>query len=200
MKRLFLIMVSVICFGLIECRAQWLVYDFQGDITAILNSLEQVAVSTDNLDAALENMDKNSKMLDMAVDNLNRLRTVKKQIKNGTKVIEILSLTIETGNLYAKLFKVLVDGHFSQLAQAKHLANLYSMFCKSTEYVLELEELVTDNLYELSDAERIRFINDLHSKTRRNYSNMSYYGRKIMEDDYYVNAIDNDMKILKNIF
>ena len=71
--------------------------------------------------------------------------------------------------MYTKLAKVLVDSNFSQLKKTKHLANLYSMFCKSTQYALELEDIITDNAFEMNDAERIRFNNELHSKVLRNH-------------------------------
>ena len=164
-----------------------------------MNSLEEVAVSTENLDAALSNLDRNSKMLDIAVDNIKKLRTVSRKVKHGAKAVEILAITVETGNLYTKLAKVLVDGNFSQLKKTKHLANLYSMFCKSTQYALELEDIITDNTFEMNDAERIRFINELHSKALRNHSNMSYYGRRLMEDDYYNNSLDSDLRIIRQI-
>ena len=73
------------------------------------------------------------------------------------------------------------------------------MFCKSTQYAIELEEMITDNTYEMTDAERLRFINELHNKVVRNHSNMSYYGKRLMEDDYYNNSLDNDIRILKQI-
>lgn len=183
----------------ISSSAQFIVHDIMGEITAIMNSLEEVAVSTDNLNATLDNVDRNSRMLDIAVDNIRKLRTVSKKVKHGAKVVEVLAITVETGNLYTKLAKVLVDGNFSQLKKAKHLANLYSMFCKSTQYAIELEEMITDNTYEMTDAERLRFINELHNKVVRNHSNMSYYGKRLMEDDYYNNSLDNDIRILKQI-
>lgn len=199
MKRITIIIISLLLICTQEASAQLVVHDILGEITAIMNSLEEVAVSTDNLDAALENVDRNSRMLDIAVDNIKKLRTVSKKVKHGAKAVEILAISIETGNLYTKLAKVLIDGNFSQLKRVKHLANLYSMFCKSTEYVVELEDMITDNTFEMTDADRIRFINELHHKVTRNHSNMSYYGKRLMEDSYYNNSLDNDLRILKQI-
>lgn len=199
MRKGILITLVLLLTSHISSSAQFIVHDIMGEITAIMNSLEEVAVSTDNLNATLDNVDRNSRMLDIAVDNIRKLRTVSKKVKHGAKVVEVLAITVETGNLYTKLAKVLVDGNFSQLKKAKHLANLYSMFCKSTQYAIELEEMITDNTYEMTDAERLRFINELHNKVIRNHSNMSYYGKRLMEDDYYNNSLDNDIRILKQI-
>ena len=199
MRKGILITLVLLLTSHISSSAQFIVHDIMGEITAIMNSLEEVAVSTDNLNATLDNVDRNSRMLDIAVDNIRKLRTVSKKVKHGAKVVEVLAITVETGNLYTKLAKVLVDGNFSQLKKAKHLANLYSMFCKSTQYAIELEEMITDNTYEMTDAERLRFINELHNKVVRNHSNMSYYGKRLMEDDYYNNSLDNDIRILKQI-
>jgi len=199
MRKCILITLVLLLTSHISSSAQFIVHDIMGEITAIMNSLEEVAVSTDNLNATLDNVDRNSRMLDIAVDNIRKLRTVSKKVKHGAKVVEVLAITVETGNLYTKLAKVLVDGNFSQLKKAKHLANLYSMFCKSTQYAIELEEMITDNTYEMTDAERLRFINELHNKVVRNHSNMSYYGKRLMEDDYYNNSLDNDIRILKQI-
>lgn len=199
MKKLIIIIVALVFISTKEASAQFIVHDVLGEITAIMNSLEEVAVSSENLDAALENVDRNSRMLDIAVDNIRKLRTVSRKVKHGAKAVEILAITIETGNLYTKLSKVLIDGNFSQLKRTKHLANLYSMLCKSTEYVVELEDMITDNTFEMTDADRIRFINELHYKATRNHSNMSYYGKRLMEDSYYNNSLDNDLRILKQI-
>lgn len=199
MRKGILITLVLLLTSHISSSAQFIVHDIMGEITAIMNSMEEVAVSTDNLNATLDNVDRNSRMLDIAVDNIRKLRTVSKKVKHGAKVVEVLAITVETGNLYTKLAKVLVDGNFSQLKKAKHLANLYSMFCKSTQYAIELEEMITDNTYEMTDAERLRFINELHNKVVRNHSNMSYYGKRLMEDDYYNNSLDNDIRILKQI-
>ena len=199
MRKCILITLVLLLTSHISSSAQFIVHDIMGEITAIMNSLEEVAVSTDNLNATLDNVDRNSRMLDIAVDNIRKLRSVSKKVKHGAKVVEVLAITVETGNLYTKLAKVLVDGNFSQLKKAKHLANLYSMFCKSTQYAIELEEMITDNTYEMTDAERLRFINELHNKVVRNHSNMSYYGKRLMEDDYYNNSLDNDIRILKQI-
>lgn len=199
MRKCILITLVLLLTSHISSSAQFIVHDIMGEITAIMNSLEEVAVSTDNLNATLDNVDRNSRMLDIAVDNIRKLRTVSKKVKHGAKVVEVLAITVETGNLYTKLAKVLVDGNFSQLKKAKHLANLYSMFCKSTQYAIELEEMITDDTYEMTDAERLRFINELHNKVVRNHSNMSYYGKRLMEDDYYNNSLDNDIRILKQI-
>lgn len=199
MKKYIFITLVLLLASCFNASAQFIVHDVLGEITAIMNSLEEVAVSTENLNAALDNVDRNTKMLDIAVENIRKLRTVSKKVKNGAKAVEILAITVETGNLYTKLAKVLVDGNFSQLKKAKHLSNLYSMFCKSTQYAIELEEMITDNTFEMSDAERLRFINELHYKAVRNHSNMSYYGKRLMEDDYYNNSLDNDIRILKQI-
>ena len=199
MKKYIFITLVLLLASSFNASAQFIVHDVLGEITAIMNSLEEVAVSTENLNAALDNVDRNTKMLDIAVENIRKLRTVSKKVKNGAKAVEILAITVETGNLYTKLAKVLVDGNFSQLKKAKHLSNLYSMFCKSTQYAIELEEMITDNTFEMSDAERLRFINELHYKVVRNHSNMSYYGKRLMEDDYYNNSLDNDIRILKQI-
>ena len=199
MKKYIFITLVLLLASSFNASAQFIVHDVLGEITAIMNSLEEVAVSTENLNAALDNVDRNTKMLDIAVENIRKLRTVSKKVKNGAKAVEILAITVETGNLYTKLAKVLVDGNFSQLKKAKHLSNLYSMFCKSTQYAIELEEMITENTFEMSDAERLRFINELHYKTVRNHSNMSYYGKRLMEDDYYNNSLDNDIRILKQI-
>lgn len=199
MKKYIFITLVLLLASSFNASAQFIVHDVLGEITAIMNSLEEVAVSTENLNAALDNVDRNTKMLDIAVENIRKLRTVSKKVKNGAKAVEILAITVETGNLYTKLAKVLVDGNFSQLKKAKHLSNLYSMFCKSTQYAIELEEMITDNTFEMSDAERLCFINELHYKAVRNHSNMSYYGKRLMEDDYYNNSLDNDIRILKQI-
>ena len=199
MRKTILLTLVLLWVGHTNASAQFIVHDILGEITAIMNSLEEVAVSTENLDAALGNLDRNSRMLDIAVDNIKKLRTVSRKVKHGAKAVEILAITVETGNLYTKLAKVLVDGNFSQLKKTKHLANLYSMFCKSTQYALELEDIITDNTFEMNDAERIRFINELHSKALRNHSNMSYYGRRLMEDDYYNNSLDSDLRIIRQI-
>lgn len=199
MRKGILITLMLLMVSHFSASAQFIVHDVMGEITAIMNSLEEVAVSTENLNTALDNLDLNSKMLEIAVENVEKLRTVSKKVKNGAKAVEILAITVETGNLYTKLAKVLVDGNFSQFKKAKHLANLYSMFCKSTQYALELEDMITDNTFEMSDAERLTFINELHSKTLRNHSNMSYYGKRLMDDDYYNNSLDNDLRLLKQI-
>lgn len=199
MRRLIIIILLLLHLSNHQAHAQLIVHDIMGEITSIINSLEEVAVSTHNLDAALENVDRNSKMLDIALDNIKKLRTVSKKVRHGAKAVEILAISIETGNLYTKLAKVLIDGNFSQLKKVKHMANLYSMFCKSTEYVVELEDLITDNTFEMNDAERIQFINELHHKASRNHSNMSYYGKRLMEDNYYNNSLDKDLKVLKQI-
>ncbi len=198
MKRVFIIICLNIFIGT-NAKAQWIVHDVMGEITAIANSLEEVGVSSENLAAALESVEKTSHMLDIAIENVNRMQQVKKKISNGTKVLEILSYSVMTGNEYTKLAKVLMESKFSNLKKTRHIANLYSLFCASTKYVIELEDLITDNVYEMNDAERLKFVNELHNKACRNYNNIRYYGRRLMDDLYYQNQLDNDLRLLNSV-
>ncbi|MBR4882738.1 MAG: hypothetical protein IKU18_02545, partial [Bacteroidales bacterium] len=118
MRKGILITLMLLMVSHFSASAQFIVHDVMGEITAIMNSLEEVAVSTENLNTALDNLDRNSKMLEIAVENVKKLRTVSKKVKNGAKAVEILAITVETGNLYTKLAKVLVDGNFSQFKKA----------------------------------------------------------------------------------
>ncbi|MBQ7772458.1 MAG: hypothetical protein IJ383_00075 [Bacteroidales bacterium] len=197
MKQTFIFLLLLLMS--LNAKAQWIVHDVMGEITAIANSLEEVGVSSENLAAALESVEKSSRMLDIAVENVNKLQQVKKKIRNGTKVVEILSYSVQSGNEYTKLAKVLIESKFSNIRKTRHLSALYSLFCTSTQYVVELEDLITDNVYEMSDADRLRFINELHEKSRRNYNNIRYYGRKLMDDIYYQNQLDNDLRLLNSV-
>lgn len=179
--------------------AQMLVHDLTNEITQLLTSADQVAVSSQNLEVALESIDKSSKMLDIAQKSVDKLRTVSKNIKLYSKVADILQYSVKTGNLYYKYSKFLIDGNFSEIAKPRHLANLYSLFTNSTEYVLEVNNLISDNLYEMSDAERITLINELHDKSSRNYSTMNVYVRRLLQDNYRKNAMDNDYNLLRQM-
>ena len=83
MKKYIFITLVLLLASSFNASAQFIVHDVLGEITAIMNSLEEVAVSTENLNAALDNVDRNTKMLDIAVENIRKLRTVSKKVKNG---------------------------------------------------------------------------------------------------------------------
>lgn len=179
--------------------AQMLVHDLTNEITQLLTSADQVAVSSQNLEVALQSIDKSSQMLDIAQKSVDKLRTVSKNIKLYTKVADVLQQSVKTGNLYYKYSKFLLEGNFAEVVKVKHLATLYSMFTTSTSYVIEINNIIKDSTYEMTDADRIRFINELYDKSSKNYANMSLYVQKLMEANYYNNAMDNDYELLRKL-
>lgn len=194
-----ILLLILFFFCSIPTNAQTLVHDLAGELTQLFTSSEEIAVNTESLQACLETCEKSSKILKLAQEGVNKLKEVSEEIKQYSKVADILDMSVKTGNCYYKTGQVLLSGSFSDIVKVKHLATLYSMFCKSTEYVIEVNNIISSNKYQMNDAERIRFINQIHESCSKNYSNISLYSSKIMEANYYRNSLDNDYKLLQQL-
>ena len=184
-----------------NCFAQWIVHDAINEISNMMNSMQEIGVATESLQTALDAADKGSKLLEIAQKTVEDMKKVSSAVKLYKRISDILSRSVQTGNLYVKLSKALiVDGNFSDSQKSRHLASLYCMFTKTTEYILQAEDLLQDDKYKLEDASRLKFINDLYVLVNKNYGMLYQYGQRLMGTSFYKTALNNDYNLLNKYF
>ncbi len=160
--------------------AQALVSDVVAQTNQIFIAKDQVVTDTKNLLATLENLGISQELLTNAKETVEKLQTVNTKIKSSKQVLNILSYSDKIITTYYNILtSTQNDSALTPSEVTAHTANLYSLFVATMDITENLTTLLTDNYYEMSDAERLSYIDNLSSSLSNQYYRLQYYALRL---------------------
>lgn len=181
--------------------AQWAVTDVATQVNQIVIAKSQMLQATDQISTALNSLGVSSQMLESLQKQAERLKRINTTIKTIKKTTELLTLSYKITALYANLAKAIAsDGAFNSKEIAMHTATMYSILANTLDMVADITNIVADNVFQMSDKERLDYIDKTHRQLNENYYQMQYNAYRIATYSHKSTIADQTMSDLNSFF
>ncbi len=145
--------------------AQWIVTDWTNFFQSIINSAEQVYEGARTADAMLNNFEETKKIYEQGKEHLDRLKNVSTSVKSYRRVVDCVGIVGEIADKYVTNYnKMLRDENFN-FRELNAIGNVYNRILQESGSTLaELELVINNGNFVMSDNERLERINQIHDQ------------------------------------
>jgi hypothetical protein len=185
MKKVILIMSTVLVSFTAQVKAQFIVADPAHIATSIVNSINQIVETSTTASNMINNFKEVQKVYNQGKEYYDKLKAVHDLVKDAKKVRDAILIVGEIGDIYVNSFqKMLSDPHF-RYEELIAISNGYTILLQeSADMILELKDVVNMNGLSMTDHERMDIINYVYDRLKTHRNLVSYYTRKNISISY----------------
>lgn len=126
-KRIFVVLMLVLCSMVPALRAQWVVTDPTNLAQGIVNSANEIVQTSSTVNNVIKNFNEVKKVYEQGKEYYDKLKAVNNLIKDARKVQQIVLMVGDVSEMYVTNFgKMMNDSNFNP-RELTAIANGYSM-------------------------------------------------------------------------
>ncbi|AQX90551.1 DUF4141 domain-containing protein [Elizabethkingia anophelis] len=178
-KRIFVVLMLVLCSMVPALRAQWVVTDPTNLAQGIVNSANEIVQTSSTVNNVIKNFNEVKKVYEQGKEYYDKLKAVNNLIKDARKVQQIVLMVGDVSEMYVTNFgKMMNDSNFNP-RELTAIANGYSMLLgESTNLLKELKQIISSTDLSLNDKERMDVIERVYKEVKNYHNLVRYYTQK----------------------
>lgn len=198
MQKFFLSLL--LCMGLCtyQAKAQWAVID-PSNLAQNIMTVSKTATTATNVINSFKEM---QKIYNQGKEYYDKLQAVHNLIKDARKVKETVELVSEISQIYSTNFnRMLTDKNFTP-AELTAISGGYSKLLKESGNLLsDIKNIVSaSNGLSMTDAERMRVIDEIHGKMVEHRNLTRYFSKKSISVSFIRSQQSGDMARVRTLY
>ena len=201
MRRILLSLLSALLLSGVA-RAQIPVTDAANITQSIVNSVTELVQTSTTAENMIGNFKETMKIYRQGKEYYDKLQSVHNLIKDARKVKETVELVSEISQIYSTNFnRMLTDKNFSP-AELAAISSGYSKLLKESGNLLaDIKNIVSaSNGLSMTDAERMRVIDEIHSKMVEHRNLTRYFSKKSISVSFIRSQQSGDMARVRTLY